>query len=101
LGGTIGFFATGIPILLLSILWPSIGELLMNPILFMVLCMAGVFIGNSIEKKGKISTGDVKKAIKEGVVFTFGWFTIWFGIGLVFFLIVFILKLMNSMPRNY
>ncbi len=101
MGGTIGFFVSGIAVFLLSNLLPSLRDLLTNPILLMVVCVMGIFIGDSIEKNGRLTTGDVKEAVKGGVGITFSWLAIWIGIGVVVAIFVFFLKAFNFMPNNY
>jgi hypothetical protein len=101
LGGTIGFFAGGALIFILTNLIPSLGSFLFNPIVFMVLCVACVFIGSTIQENKRISLGDIKEAIHAGVGVTFGWIFIWVAIGLVGAIVVFAIKAINIMPKNY
>jgi len=63
--------------------------------------MVCVFIGASIEKNGRLSISDTKEAVKGGVQVTFVYFAFWIGIALVIYIIIFFLKVINLMPRNY
>jgi len=101
MGGTIGFFASGGLVFILSTLLPDLSGILTNPIVFMVLCVIGVFIGGSIAEKGRLTISDVKEAVKGGVSITLGWFAIWIGFGLVIMVFVLFLKALNFLPRNY
>jgi len=73
----------------------------MNPIIFMIIVVFSVLIGNKIEENGKITTGDVKEAVKGGVGITFGWFAIWIAIGLAAGGVVYFFRILNYMPTNY
>ena len=101
MGGTIGFFISGGTIVILSINFPCLRKILMNPFVLMAIVLSAAFIGNKIEENGKITIDDVKQSIKDGTGVTFYWFAIWIAIGLVCFAIIFFLKILNSMPTNY
>lgn len=101
MGGTIGFFVGSGIVFILSINFPDFGKIFMNPIIFMIIALFSAFIGNKIEENGKITTSDVKEAVKGGIGITFAWFAIWIAIVLAVDAVVYFLKILNSMPRNY
>ena len=101
MGGTIGFFVGGGIVFILSINFPELGKIFMNPIVFMIIVVFSGIIGSKIEENGKITTSDVKEAVKGGVGITFGWFAIWIAIGLAVVAVVYFFKILNYMPTNY
>jgi len=83
LGGGIGFFVGYGIILLLSFSFPDIGDILMNPIIIMIIVVFSALIGHKIEENRKLTTNDVKEAVKGGIGITFGWYAFWLTIALV------------------
>jgi len=101
-GGTIGFFVSGAVLFVLGVLLPvGIGKVLTNPVVGMILLMIGAFIGHTVEEKGKVTSEDLKEAVKAGVGITFGWFAIWIGVAVVGGVAFFFLKVFSSMPSNF
>lgn len=101
MGGTIGFFVICGISFILSIQFPYLGKMLMNPFVLMITALSGAFLGKKIEENGKITIHDVKESIQDGVKATFYWFFIWIAIALVFVAVVYFFKVLNFMPTNY